>query len=186
MGDMLKNRASLLSFISSVIESFLMKHGFVLRHDIGPTTLDSPSRKRRKFEKNFDDSGFTEGNSVSEPPISLHNHHSADGSNLVLYTSTVCEPFSPHIHSLILRQEDNPSDILWIDPITHEKFLVDARSENSYRQGDSQSGEPSSSIRQGRRILQHKHVTSSALDHPIPAWLQKALQVFFLFSGIPL
>ncbi|KIK04718.1 hypothetical protein K443DRAFT_130711 [Laccaria amethystina LaAM-08-1] len=169
MGDMLKNRASLLSFISSVIESFLMKHGFVLRHDIGPTTLDSPSRKRRKFEKNFDDSGFTEGNSVSEPPISLHNHHSADGSNLVLYTST----------------EDNPSDILWIDPITHEKFLVDARSGNSYRQGDSQSGEPSSGIRQGRRTLQHKHVTSSALrkaDHPIPAWLQKALQENEVYS----
>ena len=189
MGDMLKNRASILSFVSSVIESFLMKHGFVLQHDIGPSPQDSPSRKRRKFEKNFDDSGFKEGNSVSESPISLHNRHTAEGSNLVLYTSIVCEPFSPPIHSLILRQEDNPSDILWTDPVTHEKFLVDARSGNSYRQGDGQTGEPSSTIRQGRRTLQYKHATSSAprqADHSIPPWLKQALQVFFLFSGVPI
>jgi len=159
-----------------------MKHGFVSEHDIGLSPPDYPSRKRRKFEKNFADSGFTEGNSASEPPTSLHNRHTADSSNLVLYTSMVCEPFLPPIHSLILRQEDNPSDILWTDPITHQKFLLDARSGNSYRQGDGQTGEPSSSIRQGRRTLQHKHATSSAprqADHSIPIWLQQALQVFF-------
>lgn len=158
-----QNRASILSFVSSVIKSFLMKHGFVLQRDIEPGPQDSPSRKRRKLEKNFEDSGFMEGNHVSESPSSLHDRHTAEGSNSVLYTST----------------EDNPSDILWTDPITHEKFLVDARSGNSYRQGDGRTGEPSSGVRQGRRTLQYRHATSSAprqADHSIPTWLEKALQ----------
>lgn len=96
-----QNKNSLVSFLSSILEGFLVKNGFsfpkepiVLRPDNSPF---SP-QKRKKLERyQFDDSGYAEPTSIGKTSAwSLDEHHMlVSDSSTTFYAS----PVGPHIFS---------------------------------------------------------------------------------------
>jgi hypothetical protein len=89
-----QNKTSLVSFLSSVLECFLIKNGFSLPKE-GPTSGSPPSpQKRRKLERyKFDDSGYAEP-SIGEMPLE-DQHHMVPDLSTTFYTT----PVSFHILS---------------------------------------------------------------------------------------
>lgn len=92
-----QNKTSLVSFLSSVLECFLIKNGFSLPK--GSASGSSPSpRKRKRLERyQFDDSGYAEPASIGKIPLEedQHLHMSVPDSSTTFYTT----PVSSHIPS---------------------------------------------------------------------------------------
>ena len=86
-----QNKNSLISFLSSLLQCFLVKNGFYFPKE--PFSGPPPSpRKRKKLERyQFDDSGYAEPTSIG----SLENEHHmlVPDSSETFYTSQV----GPHI-----------------------------------------------------------------------------------------
>lgn len=88
-----QNKTSLVSFLSSVLECFLIKNGFSLPK--GPVSGSSPSpRKRKKLERyQFDDSGYAEPASIGEMSLEDQHHHmSVSDLSTTFYTTPVSPP----------------------------------------------------------------------------------------------
>lgn len=93
-----QNKTSLVSFLSSVLECFLIKNGFSLPK--GPASGSStPSpRKRKRLERYpFDDSGYAEPASIGKIPLEKDQHLDmpVPDSSTTFYTT----PVSSHIPS---------------------------------------------------------------------------------------
>ena len=91
-----QNKTSLVSFLSSVLECFLIKNGFSLPKGLasGSSSPSPRTRKRKRLGRyQFDDSGYAEPASTLEED--QHLHMSVPDSSTTFYTT----PVSSHIPS---------------------------------------------------------------------------------------
>lgn len=165
----LRNKSSLVSFLSSVLERFLVKNGFSLPKESIVQASPSP-RKRKKLEGyQFDDSGYAESTSNGE--ISLEDQH----HTLVLDSTT------------FYTTPDAPSqEIMWTDASTGERFSIDSRTGHSYRQSEylPEHVEASALNREGRLTFTLPKIDSLAPTKrgsneelgPVPVWLEHAFK----------
>ena len=166
----MKNVSSATAFLSSVVESVLMRRGFLVPRTQCPKVTTPTSRKRRKL---------SEGDSPTQP-LSRSATHNA----IALASHRIREEFTSTFESLSIIPEDDPpvvsgsqdgSDILWKDPATGEVFVVDARTGNSYPQNTPSSGNhpnATTSFHPRRSLAIH----NAELTQPTPYWLAEALQ----------
>ena len=90
-----QNKNSLVSFLSSVLECFLIKNGFSLPKGLASGSPPSP-QKRRKLERyQFDDSGYAEPASIEGMSLEDQHHMSVPDLSTTFYTT----PVSFHILS---------------------------------------------------------------------------------------
>ncbi|KAE9409939.1 hypothetical protein BT96DRAFT_984267 [Gymnopus androsaceus JB14] len=155
-----QNKLAVAEFLSSSIQSFLLRHGFVARRNISTTheTPDSPPRKRKRLDFE-DDSGYAEvipeEHEVNPPPAPLN-----------LYAE------KPH----------ERDELVWTDHTTGESFIVDARTGNSRPQTQprlaTEDDDLQSQNRRQRRTLSLAlaHSSDKSRTGPAPEWIQEALE----------
>ncbi|KAF8812208.1 hypothetical protein BYT27DRAFT_7159313 [Phlegmacium glaucopus] len=172
----LRNKDSIVSFLSSVLQRFLVKHGFLFpKESLMQPRGSSPSpRKRKKSERHqFDDSGYAESTSIGEMstwPLEDEHHMPVPDLSTTFYTSP-----------------DAPSEeIMWTDASTGERFFIDSRTGHSYRQSEylPEHVETTTLSREGRRTFTLPKIDSlvpTKRDSEvgaglIPAWLEHAFK----------
>ncbi|KDR84002.1 hypothetical protein GALMADRAFT_236565 [Galerina marginata CBS 339.88] len=172
----LRNKSNILAFLSSTIQSFLKKHGFLTQNEcaFGRSTGSPSPRKRKKL--NLEDSGYAEADSISEiSGLSLQHDKRASPISLIGDLHTSAEGIS--------------EEIAWTDPFTGQRFLVDSRTGNSrHRSGSHLQVENEMSTivdtdkQEGRRTLRQQKTSNSAKpdsnpgQSSVPAWLEQALE----------
>lgn len=146
----LQNRGALGTFLSSIIERFLVKHGFLQarrpmkRSESSDSFHASPS-KRRKV-----DTGVV-ARAASLQPSAAVRISLDDGENSA-------EP------------------LLWTDPRTGERFQIDQRTGNSFLVGNTGSTENNGPVLRRRRTLAPQLKETSVGDGTAPSWIQSALK----------
>ncbi|KAI1796165.1 hypothetical protein LXA43DRAFT_988663 [Ganoderma leucocontextum] len=181
----LQNSAAAAAFLSSVVESVLVRHGFLSQRPQNPNRSNGapPSHKIRKLTH----VGRPIPNRLSAGP-SL-NHSSSQGDHVPTGTSwpVQCDSTPPgettfllstiqEEEGLIVGEAKETPDILWKDPATGETFVIDARTGNSYPQhapAGSPSQDASGTHPRVRRSLGER---DSARTAAVPAWIAEALQ----------
>ncbi|KAL4260038.1 DNA mismatch repair MutL/HexB family protein [Pleurotus pulmonarius] len=157
----LENKNAVIAFLSSEIQSFLVRNGFATHHltTSNSVNLDGTPRKRRRLVIDEDE--------TPRPVVeSTYNLSMAPKDN-PLY---------------ILPTEDSTQadTITWTDPNTGEVFVIDSRTGNSVSQAEasraSQPEEPS-----GRRTLTAS-LTSTLDTASVPQWIRKALMANNVYS----
>ncbi|KAF9498626.1 hypothetical protein BDN71DRAFT_1385419 [Pleurotus eryngii] len=162
----LENKNAVISFLSSEIQSFLVRNGFATHHltSSNSVNLGGTPSKRRRIATDEDE---------MHPPIvePAYNLKVAPKSNPV-YISPV---------KFIYGEDSAQGDpITWTDPNTGEVFVIDSRTGNSVSQAEasiaSQPEEPS-----GRRTLTAS-LWSTLDTENVPQWIQKALMANDVYS----
>ncbi|ESK95055.1 mismatch repair-related protein [Moniliophthora roreri MCA 2997] len=155
------------AFLSSTVESFLVRHGFASqsrrRESIDPSF--SP-QKRRKLDS-LNDSGYAEH--TSEDPLAYDLRVKvAETAPAPLYVSGVDA----------LDEEDER--IVWTDYSTGQTFLVDRRTGNSRLQDDqllyNNYDDDVVPVRRERRTLLPSGSTVPSGKPDTPDWIRKALE----------
>ncbi|KAF9021517.1 hypothetical protein BDZ89DRAFT_1115916 [Hymenopellis radicata] len=162
-----QNKNSVIALLSTAIQSFLVRHGF-LTHPSATNALreTSPSPRKRKRYDPEGDSGYAEAPSAQlEEDDVLDTEHSS------------VPLFIRHEHSLQL-----PTNVLWTDPSTGHVFVIDSRTGNS---------RPQPKLRPGA-FEETEHTQASRLTFPrqkqcstnkeMPVWIQDALLANDVFS----
>ncbi|PCH40853.1 hypothetical protein WOLCODRAFT_99424 [Wolfiporia cocos MD-104 SS10] len=167
----LQNNEAAVSFLGSVIEAFLVRHGFsapkIPRQRTSQSdasdALTTPLRKRRRIEQSVDDTaGPSRGQKPSGIPQSM--------------------PGCLIVHPEQQVSQDDSAHLVWTDPATGEAFMVDRRTGNSYpvhEQSPLEQGDSSASWTQRRRTLapssrQEGRMTGESVKD-IPDWIRDAL-----------
>ncbi|KAG0709891.1 hypothetical protein DFH29DRAFT_19205 [Suillus ampliporus] len=155
------------SFISSVIDSFLIRHGFASGKRAAEEGRDSPPKKRKVT---MIPNSMVQNN-VPQPPAS----RKAESKEVP----------AVFIHPGDISEEIPQGTTVWKDPVTGETFIVDARTGNSYSQNlrHKIDGMSTASMSRISRIphLPKKAknpgqgVCSDPARDSMPDWLQEAL-----------
>ena len=164
--DVSQDSEAVSSFLSSVVQAFLIRHGFITERPQRQRAVDkqpeSP-RKRRKLNSPGDDA-------IEAPSFSP----STSGSLLSTRPGT---PF-------ITCQDDGAGCIVWTDPHNGVQYKVDKRTGNSYplHDGASRSDpEDDRTTMQSHKATTHRKTISSRSQEQgeidTPQWIRKALQV---------
>ncbi|KAI0677319.1 hypothetical protein C8Q78DRAFT_1065895 [Trametes maxima] len=181
----LQNSAAATAFLRSVIERVLAHHDFlVLRPGRSQVTNGGASpRKRRKMAHVGEAPGPSRGQGATHPPsrLSVPEAYKA-------YEDTYRSPVCPSVQPLPTIREDEVvvgggKDLLWTDPATGERFVIDARTGNSYPQiaptaptaGDT-TAEATQRVRMTLRSGALDNLKSTAATPTPPAWISEALQ----------
>ncbi|KAG5654598.1 hypothetical protein H0H81_011573 [Sphagnurus paluster] len=166
-----RHRAIVETLLSSSIESFLLRHGFLIcgvSKSRSGNDRGSPSpRKRRKLAIFEDDSGYGE---VFDVPFRAES------------PAKNTRKLKVELFSISVGNAD-ASEIAWTDPSTGETFTVDPRTGNSHPQAEPppRTTDTSSKINYSRR----RTIPSSKATIPetnlddgpsVPVWLLKALK----------
>ncbi|KIM91200.1 hypothetical protein PILCRDRAFT_1386 [Piloderma croceum F 1598] len=164
-----QNRNIVSSFVSSVIQSFLTRHGFASQQAAegkSPTKGGSPSpHKRRRITPDV-------SNIISSEPDQARFPKDA----------VILPPPQP---LYISPDETDEDTIIWKDPNTGESFVVDTRTGNSYPQEAPMLEKNEHGVK--RRTLQSSDLLKKSKDpcsiedvaeddRAMPNWLQQALQ----------
>jgi DNA mismatch repair protein MLH3 len=176
--------------VSSVIQSFLVRHGFASNQDHPKSRDSSPSpRKRRKLL------GDEEWRSASLGALPDRNDEKDTEIDRKV-VPVLCIRTVWIISLIYLLFFDTPQgeegdtakdEITWTDPVSGKTFTVDQRTGNSYLQGTGPGGRTDDGntfqMPYSRRTLTDTRWFSQddndTLDEKleIPSWIQKALQV---------
>ncbi|TFK43770.1 hypothetical protein BDQ12DRAFT_731752 [Crucibulum laeve] len=163
-----QDRFSVLSFLSSIIDSFLRNQGFISEHQEADPDQDnfSPSpRKRRKL----DEYTHIQEQVDNEPTLSSHDHANR--------LNTETEPVGIYTNT-----NANSPEVVWTDSNTGENFIVDTRTGNSYKQQQQQpchTGQRTQTSFINRRTIEPQGARSG---DDVPSWLQQALQANKAYS----
>ncbi|KAF8165579.1 hypothetical protein B0H34DRAFT_689642 [Crassisporium funariophilum] len=170
-----RNTCNLSSLLSSVVESFLAKHGFVTpRQDLTHSFSSSPSpRKRRKFQDQYN-SGHPDLSSIDEmSTLSMQDEH---------HVSVEVAPAS-----WFTSMGDESEEVVFIDASECGKELVNSQTGTLFRpaeafRGPSENNSHNTSVYReaGRRTLAQRNSNNLVIGDPepspIPPWLELALQ----------
>ncbi|CAL1700488.1 unnamed protein product [Somion occarium] len=152
----LGNGEFIANFLGSVVQSFLVRHGFAA-HPTKPAkmrdSVPSSPRKRRKID-------IME--SPQRPPLQVRASVSS------------ARPETP----LIVREdmsEGEDDKLIWTDPHTGSKFVVDKRTGNSYpfKQPSPQDDHHEDDIPKASRMRRTLQTSDTSFD--TPDWIRKAL-----------
>ncbi|KAI0311741.1 hypothetical protein OF83DRAFT_1068318 [Amylostereum chailletii] len=167
----LLNDEAVASSLTSVVRSFLLRHGF-----LSEVSDASPSpRKKRKVHHEREESGFLP--TITEP------HET--------YTSQSQRNHQEPLHVIPVRcfirtPDPQQAEIEWTDPQTGVSYIIDTRTGNSYQRDaqryiEERDGEEAPSSGPSRRTLVDTRWLRKAKDPsntgPPPQWLVNALQV---------
>ncbi|KAI0660771.1 hypothetical protein C8Q70DRAFT_972342 [Cubamyces menziesii] len=160
----LQNSDAARTFLASIVQKILVKHGFLNvssgRSQVTGRGEPSP-RKRRKLSPHRD--SFAPRRSTGAVASS-----STAPAPLQIIREVAIEVGVPG--------EDVP-DILWTDPATGERFVIDARTGNSYPQSmpphPLEENHPGRSVARGRMTL--GTLSSSSAPTNAPQWIAEAL-----------
>lgn len=148
------------TFLSSVIDSFLIRYGFASGKRGAEEGYDSPPKKRK----------------VSIVPDSTAKINAAQPP-----ASRKAEPKAVFIHPGNISEESPPTRV-WEDPATGEMFIVNARTGNSYAQHSSHKSDGPCTANTNRtlripRLLKKDQdgLCSGPAHDKMPDWLQEAL-----------
>ncbi|KAG1755437.1 hypothetical protein EDB19DRAFT_1661354 [Suillus lakei] len=154
------------TFLSSVIDSFLIQHGFASGKRGAEEGRDSPFKKRKVSIV----SNSAAQNNVPQPPASRKAERKEAQAVFIHPGNT---------------SEEIPQTTVWEDPATGEMFIVDARTGNSYAQNSHHKidGTNTASMNRASRIPRllkkgqdpRQGACSGPAHDSIPDWLQEAL-----------
>ncbi|KAJ8597377.1 hypothetical protein M405DRAFT_755983 [Rhizopogon salebrosus TDB-379] len=157
------------SFLSSVIETFLTRHGFASRKRGAQEDYESPAKKRKVAAKSMIPNSMTQN--ITQTPASQKSETPA----LFIRPGEI--------------SEEIPQSTVWQDPVTEETFTVDARSGNSYSQNSCHKADTVSMNRVLRipSLLKKnkdpgQDPCSGHIRDCIPDWLSEALNANNAFA----
>ncbi|PSR93789.1 hypothetical protein PHLCEN_2v4684 [Hermanssonia centrifuga] len=162
----LQNSGAVGSFVSSVVNAFLVRHGFKAESSQQPPRLRSASSPPRKRQKVLD--GRIEQDDAQTKPGVVKSRPNQP------YTSTRIQTPVIIPHNREYEEEDS---VLWRDPRTGETFVIDNRTGNSYpahTPPDLYHSPNAGESSMARRTL--GRTTSTIPREEPPAWIQEALE----------
>ncbi|TBU47222.1 hypothetical protein BD309DRAFT_856433 [Dichomitus squalens] len=175
----LQNSASATAFLSSVVQSVLIRHGFLPRRPQKPVLNPEKPSPRKKWK-------LTHVGVPDRSGTSLMHHFNRSSSQPVLVPTrtdvllrheSVPEISDRSDGGLIVGESEDAPDITWKNPATGEVFVVDARTGNSVPQhflagvsSDAVSGAP---LARARLSLGE---FDAAKTSAAPAWISNALE----------
>ncbi|KAI0650516.1 hypothetical protein C8Q79DRAFT_390579 [Trametes meyenii] len=187
----LQNSAAATAFLCSVIERILAHHGFLVprpgRSQV--TNGGAYPRKRRKIAHVGEAPGPSQRQGSPRTPSHLsvpEAHRANDGA----YDLTVQPAFQPP--PAIQEDEvvaDGGKDVLWIDPATGERFIIDARTGNSYPQvaptaPTAEDTSAKAALRARRSLYPWAPEKSATNTVMTPAWISEALQANEVYRAV--
>ncbi|KAI0353061.1 hypothetical protein OH77DRAFT_1554698 [Trametes cingulata] len=170
----LQNSTAATAFLSSVIERVLIQHSFLNPRPEKPLPSEdvgSP-RKKRKLVHSNNVSGPSQRRLL--PRVSSQAPVSRDSG-----CSTPALPSTgTREHELVVGRNGDVSDILWTDPATGERFIIDARTGNSYPQlaPTTAFAQDTTAVPAPRARMTLAARPSSSMPVHAPAWMAEALQ----------
>ncbi|TFK85447.1 hypothetical protein K466DRAFT_494735 [Polyporus arcularius HHB13444] len=175
----LQNSASVIDFLSSVVEAVLVRHNFLLpRPDrlVHEHTTPSPRKRRKKNAGDVPHPDPHMNRSLSQPAFGLSGPSTRTQEGCAPWVGSSSLPPAREIGVIVGGTQD-ASEILWTDPATRETFIIDARTGNSYPQfapaapiQHDTSAQPATRARRSLGIL-----GSGAAREP-PVWMTEALR----------
>ncbi|OJT05361.1 DNA mismatch repair protein MutL [Trametes pubescens] len=169
----LQNSSAAASFLSSAIERVLLKHGFLTPrvHGVQPSAAAASPRKRRRLERENYPSGPAQSGTSRSPSVPHHPSHPLP----TIIVKKNCVDGG-------VEEEASPN-LQWTDPATGERFVIDARTGNSYPQlapvAPSSADTSTAPTTRARMTLPSVHRPLSSpwpTDAPAaPAWIAEAL-----------
>ncbi|KAF9809852.1 hypothetical protein IEO21_07213 [Rhodonia placenta] len=174
----LQNTGAVTAFLASVVESFLIRHGFVAqrirqRNDSSCRTLQTdmhPPRKRRRVTLSTKRSHEQDTVRPGSP--------SFRGAIEGLRVATTALPLTANP----TEDDDAPAQTTWTNPDTGEIFVVDTRTGNSYPAHNQQQGRlplhrrRTIAIKPSTRISSSKGGEDLEGIEDMPDWIRTALQ----------
>ncbi|KAG6832162.1 hypothetical protein H0H92_004893 [Tricholoma furcatifolium] len=148
-----RQRDAVVELLTSCVTAFLDKNGFIIasqRSRSGSNRGSPVPRKRRKLASN-DDSGFVD-------TFDAENAQSGRQNDSSFRSRSPVQPV--HLYSPDVLNDDD-QEILWADPKTGEKFVVNPRTGNSYRQAEPPLDDPASVSNNNR----HRRTFHSCADN---------------------
>ncbi|KAI0638404.1 hypothetical protein C8Q77DRAFT_1276186 [Trametes polyzona] len=179
----LRNSADAAALLSAVIERFLDKHGFLLARseNFQPLGNTSSPRKRRKLNSEKDPAGPPQGRVLSPPRSQLPLEGVCELQ--LMRPKTAPDHTSKRLPTtledgVVAGGVEDTSHMLWTDPTTGERFVIDGRTGNSYPQvaptapttTDAPTATPA---RRARMTLASSSLVPTKAD--APAWIAQVL-----------
>ncbi|KAG1892183.1 hypothetical protein F4604DRAFT_13425 [Suillus subluteus] len=158
----IEHKNAVTTFLSSVIDLFLIRHGFTSGKRGGEEGCDPPPKKRKVSIV----SNSAGRNNVPQPPASRKAEPK--------------EAWAVFIHPGNISEEI-PQTTVWEDPAVGEMFIVNARTGNSYSQNSRHKIDGTNTANVNRvsqipRLLRKGQGPCSGPAHDkMPDWLQEAL-----------
>ncbi|KIM68946.1 hypothetical protein SCLCIDRAFT_104473 [Scleroderma citrinum Foug A] len=155
---LIDNKDVVTAFLSSLIQSFLVRHGFA--PGVGEDSTNEDPRKKRKLAKT---SLITEPSTFGDvPPQTEPSKRGRSASS-----------------ALFIRPEDISAEVNWEDPSTGQTFVINQRTGNSYpRLRGAGNVEPigvtSNGLLRGNATFRQGENTDET--DGVPGWLQEALE----------
>ncbi|RDX53868.1 hypothetical protein OH76DRAFT_1462114 [Lentinus brumalis] len=175
----LQNSASVIEFLSSVVEAVLVRHNFLLPRLAREHKTPSPRKRRKKDAEDVAHAPCPDphlNRSLSQPASGFSGPSTQTQEGCAPWVGLSALPTAREIGVLVGGTQD-ASDILWTDPATRETFIIDARTGNSYPQSapaapiqHDTSAQPATRARMSLGIL-----GPGAAMEP-PAWMTEALK----------
>ncbi|KAH7887522.1 hypothetical protein F5I97DRAFT_1861022 [Phlebopus sp. FC_14] len=165
----LDNKNLVTSFLSSTVQTFLVRHGFVLAKRANGDISDGPQGKKRKLATSMIEASASKNDSLPPGPSEASR---SETPGLFIFSG----------------DGSNATRKVWQDPATGEAFIIDPRTGNSYPQCTPRavgaSGPNGASPKQQtlgtlHLIPMRNNVAESgntANEEAAPDWLQEALQ----------
>ncbi|OAX44046.1 hypothetical protein K503DRAFT_730324 [Rhizopogon vinicolor AM-OR11-026] len=162
------------SFLSSVIDSFLVRHGFASGKRGADENLESSTKKRKIMSESMI------SNSMAQNITLLPATRKSEAPALFIHPGEISEKI--------------PQTAVWQDPATGEKSIVDARSGNSYYQNSRYKVDEMNTANMNRvsripsLLKKDKDPEQDACSGPtssrdtMPDWLLEALSANKAFS----
>ncbi|KAG2155051.1 uncharacterized protein EDB93DRAFT_1130961 [Suillus bovinus] len=157
----IEHKSVVTTFLSSVIDSFLNRHGFTSGKRGAEEGCSSPPKKRK---------------------VSLVPNSAAQKKDSQPPASRKAGPKEART---VFIHPENPQETVWEDPATGEMFIVNARTGNSYLQNSchpidgTNTASPNRVSRIPRLLKKTQNPIQSACSGPapdkMPDWLQEAL-----------
>ncbi|KAL1946475.1 hypothetical protein VTO73DRAFT_14579 [Trametes versicolor] len=171
----LQNSSATASFLSSTIERVLLKHGFLTPrvHDVQPSAAAASPRKRRRLERENYPTGPAQSGTSRSSSVPHHPSHPLPS----IIVKKNCTDGG-------VDEEEASPNLQWTDPATGERFVIDARTGNSYPQlapvAPSSADTSTAPTTRARMTLPSAHRSLSSprpADAPAaPAWIAEALR----------
>ncbi|KZT71436.1 hypothetical protein DAEQUDRAFT_666030 [Daedalea quercina L-15889] len=167
----LQNAGAASTFLSSVVDSFLLRHGFL------HATMPKPGQERRYPDSSVSKKRKVVCSSDYGPDTPTRAGTSRDTESRPLQRrSTVAQPHVLNGTNDRTIESDESTEVIWIDPATGERFVVDTRTGNSYPI-NSRAMEEKDEGAQHRRILPTT-TQAARTRNDMPDWIRNALEAY--------
>ncbi|KAI0375882.1 hypothetical protein BV20DRAFT_1008769 [Pilatotrama ljubarskyi] len=170
----LQNSTAATAFLTSVIERVLVHHGFLTVHPerLLPSQGVPSPHKKRKLAHSDNAWGVSQRQLLPRAPSQALADPMQGCNPAFRLLATVQD------HTVVVGRNEDTSGILWTDPATGQRFIIDGRTGNSYPQFAPTAGHVQDTVvapTPRTRMTLPAHPSTSVPENA-PAWMADALR----------